>query len=192
MANQAKSNTLTELRSSIDRLDSALMFLLAERTHAIVKVGILKAQQNIPLSYSEKREQDLQHTIEIASERKLSATFMENLFKRIYQRALVIMETQQNKSAMTENVDSLENLRESIYNLDISLCHILAERFNIVLKVGKYKQQQKMQPLVTNRWEQVLADKTKMAEQLGIDIDFIKDLFNMIHAESLRLQEEGL
>lgn len=175
---------LDDLRKTIDHLDSALMFLLAERTRMIIKIGHYKKSHNLPLQKSDKREADLQKTIDIARERNIDSAFIRRLFERMYQEAIAIIE----KENTVDFADTLDHLRESIVNIDMAFCHVLAERFNTVKKVGGVKKAQSLPPLAPQRWEAVLNSKQQMAETLGISPDFIRDIFEAIHQEALRLE----
>lgn len=182
---------LNDLRQAIDHLDAALMFVLAERTHVIYKIGVIKKISDVNFSYSEEREQDLQKIFAMAADRNLDTTFLQHIYTRIYHEALTLMQHLESQSTQLPEFFlkiSLDDLRGSLYNLDVSLCHLLAERFHVAQKVGQYKKKQAIEPLVEDRWQVILASKKKMAEDLGMNADFIVDLMNLIHAESLRLQ----
>lgn len=183
---------LNDLRRSIDYLDNALMFLLAERSRLIVKVGIIKKNENLPFSYSEKRELDLKNIFDQPSFRKLNHDFLKLLFKYIYEHAIQTMQFLNDKDPQNLYTFigqfTLDELRQSIYNTDVSLCYILSERFHLVTKVGYFKKQHHLAPLALDRWQKLLKKRIKLAHALGIDPDFIQGLFNLIHEESLNTQ----
>ena len=184
-------NSLDELRKSIDNLDTALMFLLAERTRLIVKVGIIKNTEGLPFAYTKERESDLKNIFDLASSRSLDINFVQKIFKFIFDHAVNSMKIiDQDKSTMDQNTN-LKDLQISIYNLDISLCHILAERFHLANKIGIYKKQHHMKPLASNRWQNLLKDRIELGKQLGVDSEFIKGIFDIIHIESLRIQKDN-
>lgn len=181
---------LDDFRQSIDNLDTALIFLLAERCRIITKVALIKTQKNIPFEYSEEREGDLKKTFDIAKHNNLDINFISKLFQRIYKEALNIIKQSLKRNNLVETkFTNLERLRLSIYHLDLALCHILAERFQVVLQVREYKKEKKISALVTERWHELLNQKKKLAKALGVDINFTADLFTLIHEESLRIQE---
>ncbi len=187
---------LEDLRSSIDLLDSSLMHLLAERTRAIIKVGLIKKSHDLPSVYSEKRKHDLAKIEEIAVQGQLSRDFVEKLFDRIYQEAINIIEHKVEANDMhDQQLDPeliLADLRRSLFNIDIAICHILMERFRVVLKVGHYKKIYEMPPLAKQRWQQVLSNKIETAKKLNIAESFIEDLFNLIHDEALKLERNEM
>lgn len=184
-------NVLSDLRQAIDHLDAALMFTLAERTHVIVKTGVVKKRDQIAHSYSEAREQALADILARAVERHIPEAFLKKLFERIYQEALVIMtQFEQSGDAMPDFYLqlTLEGLRESLYNLDVALCHLLAERFHVARQVGQHKKTQGLPILAPSRWEAILETKKNMARSLGVDPVFIEDIMNLIHETSLNIQ----
>ena len=85
---------------------------------------------------------------------------------------------------------TLDDLRDSIYNIDVAICYNLAERFHTALKVGEFKRQHQLPALDKNRWETLLNIKVEMALKLGIDAALVRNIFNDIHEESLRLQDQ--
>ena len=188
---------LDDLRKSIDLLDESLMLLLAERMRLIIKVGIVKKYFNLDPTYSEMRKRDLEKTLMLAEQGQISHTFMEKFYHRIYEEALMIIKNITNYNnlinAEEKLLDSemlLADLRKSIYNVDVAICHTLVERLRVVAKVGAYKKTHHLKPLAPKRWHQVLANKLTMARTLKTNEQFIKDLFNLIHEEALRIESE--
>ena len=64
----------------------------------------------------------------------------------------------------------------------------LAERMRCVEEIGKLKQQHGISVLQINRWENLLKDHTAKAQQLGLDSEFIKAVFELIHAQAVKRQ----
>ena len=194
MTNHKKGSELQDYRITIDNLDTSLLFLLAERTRMITKAAIAKKTKNMKPELSPEREKDLQETIAAAQQHGLNTSFVIKLFKCIYTHALPHIEKVQAELDDHEEVIeyNLPDLRKSVFNIDNAICFALAERFRVSLKVGAFKQERQLPALDKERWEQLLNDKIKKGEQLGVDKKLIHDLFEIIHDESLRLQEENL
>jgi chorismate mutase len=57
-----------------------------------------------------------------------------------------------------------------------------------VEEIGKLKQQHGITVLQLNRWESLLADHMARAEQLGLDGEFVKAVFELIHAQAIKRQ----
>lgn len=189
---------LADLRKSIDLLDSSFMLLLSERARLISKIGMVKKQHGVDFTRSDSRKRDLKNLVKTAIERKLRESFITELYEYMYVEALNIIKNLDKNSIPITPPDNhpatqehrLSDLRKSMYNLDMSICHILAERFRVVLKVGLYKKAHDIQPLADNRWQQLLSNKLEVAASLNISKNFIQDIFNLIHQEALFLQSK--
>ncbi|MFF2631276.1 chorismate mutase [Microbacterium sp. NPDC058021] len=72
--------TLQNLRSSIDNIDAALIFMLAERFRCTKQVGILKAEHGMPASDPSREEQQIGRLRRLAEESSLDPEFAEKWF----------------------------------------------------------------------------------------------------------------
>jgi len=68
---------LVRLRGSIDNIDAALVFLLAERFKATQQVGVLKAARGLPPSDPGRELQQVARLRELAREAELDPVFAE-------------------------------------------------------------------------------------------------------------------
>jgi len=84
---------------------------------------------------------------------------------------------------------SLISLRERIDQLDEQLLSLLNQRLQVVKQVGQLKKAQGIPPLQLGRWQQVLSNLLKKAEGSSLSDQFVKDIWNRIHAEALYLEE---
>jgi chorismate mutase len=82
----------------------------------------------------------------------------------------------------------IANLRAEISRIDVKIIHDLAERMKWVEEIGRLKQQHNIPVLQINRWENLLEDHIAKAEKVGLDGDFIKALFEIIHAQAVKRQ----
>lgn len=83
----------------------------------------------------------------------------------------------------------LGELREQIDHVDKELFEIIAQRMDIVEKMGLYKKQNNVTVFQKNRWQEISDSRTKWAEDLGLNPEFMWDLFKLIHDASIRRQE---
>ncbi len=88
--------------------------------------------------------------------------------------------------ATTEN---LNTLRRQIDELDNSLLELLAKRMRVSREIGQYKKEHNMPILQESRYEEILNDRIKQAEQMGMDAEFMKTVLVAIHEESVRNQQ---
>lgn len=87
--------------------------------------------------------------------------------------------------------DGLDGWRKQIDDIDEKIINYLAERIEIVRKIGKFKKQQSIPTFDKNRWEQVLNFCVKKGEKLGLSKKFTKDLLSLIHKYSQQIQEKS-
>ena len=71
---------LLRLRSSIDNVDAALIFLLAERFKCTKQVGQLKAEYGMPPSDPAREEQQVERLRRLAEDADLDPAFAEKWF----------------------------------------------------------------------------------------------------------------
>ncbi|MFC1634577.1 chorismate mutase [Planctomycetota bacterium] len=82
----------------------------------------------------------------------------------------------------------MARLRAEISHVDAQIIQDLAERMKRVEEIGKLKQQHGITVLQLHRWENLLADHMARAEQLGLDSEFVKAVFELIHAQAIKRQ----
>ncbi|WP_425839417.1 chorismate mutase [Microbacterium sp. PA5] len=71
---------LQSLRASIDNVDAALIFLLAERFRCTKQVGVLKAEHGMPASDPAREEQQIARLRRLAIDADLDPEFAEKWF----------------------------------------------------------------------------------------------------------------
>ncbi|HWM15715.1 MAG TPA: chorismate mutase [Microbacterium sp.] len=76
----AAIETLQRLRGSIDNIDAALVYLLAERFRATKQVGLLKAEHGMPASDPAREEQQLSRLRSLAVDAELDPEFAQKWF----------------------------------------------------------------------------------------------------------------
>jgi chorismate mutase len=74
---------LARLRHSIDNIDAALVYLLAERFKATKQVGVLKAQRGLPPSDPGREERQVTRLRALAHEADLDPVFAEKFLEFI-------------------------------------------------------------------------------------------------------------
>jgi chorismate mutase len=79
---------LARLRGSIDNIDAALVYLLAERFKATQQVGILKATSGLPPSDPAREEQQVARLRELARTAELDPVFAEKFLAFIVEEVI--------------------------------------------------------------------------------------------------------
>ena len=82
----------------------------------------------------------------------------------------------------------IARLRAAITQVDSRIIQDLADRMKWVEEIGKLKQQHHISVLQLNRWESLLEDHIAKAQQTGLDGEFIKAIFELIHAQAVKKQ----
>ena len=88
------------------------------------------------------------------------------------------------------SIDRLERLRTLIDEIDYNLMENLRKRINIVDEIGKYKADSGVAIFQLERWMEILRDRERYANELNLHPKMIKELWKIIHNESIRLQTE--
>lgn len=86
--------------------------------------------------------------------------------------------------------EQLQRLREEIDVLDGQLLQVLAARLGVANEIAKVKEKGNLAVYQPKRWEQVLQQRRRMADELGLMPEFVEEIFEKIHAESVRVQED--
>jgi chorismate mutase len=82
----------------------------------------------------------------------------------------------------------MAQMRAEISQIDAKLIQDLAERMKWVEEIGRLKQEHGIPVLQIDRWENLLGDHLARARKAGLDEDFIKALFELIHAQAIKRQ----
>jgi chorismate mutase len=87
-----------------------------------------------------------------------------------------------------KSLDRLEKLRGKIDHADRALLKALGGRMKTVLQIAEFKRKQGLPLVQKGRWKELIRARLQVAEELGLDRDFTKAMFDLIHREALRLQ----
>lgn len=84
---------------------------------------------------------------------------------------------------------SLPQLRHQIDQLDQQIITLLAERMQLVQKVGQHKAAHEIPSLSPERWQHVLQTRQTWAQELGLEPELVLELWNCIHQHALKLED---
>lgn len=114
------------------------------------------------------------------SKQQLSIDEFEKLLNN-----LIISNTKENILPEKINI-----LRKEIDDIDNKLIELLSERMDVSNKIAQIKKKSNVSVLQMNRWNKVLSDRMEYAKTKEISEGFIKEIFELIHKESVKLQDE--
>ena len=86
--------------------------------------------------------------------------------------------------------ENLNELRRQIDECDNDLMEVLAKRMRICREIGTFKKEHNMTILQTGRYNEILDKRGAQGSLCGMDAEFIKQVFEAIHEESVRQQME--
>ena len=92
----------------------------------------------------------------------------------------------------TQTTESLTLLRQQIDQIDNDLLEALSKRMRMSREIGQYKKEHSMPVVQTGRYDDILNSRAAAAEELGMNGDFMKTVYQAIHEESVRQQIEVL
>lgn len=109
-------------------------------------------------------------------------------FRRMFAALQVRRESADNPSYETE----IRALRHAIDEIDGDLIDLLARRMDVARAMGRLKRRHRVSTLQPERWKEVLASRASAAGRKRLSPDFIAQLYQLIHEEAIRVQEEPL
>lgn len=81
--------------------------------------------------------------------------------------------------------------RKMIDSLDKKIIETIALREKLVKEIGEYKAKHKIPALQTSRFQEVLNHAVQAGMQQGLSEEFVTELMNAIHRESLRIESKA-
>jgi chorismate mutase len=109
-------------------------------------------------------------------------------FKKLISSLVV----RQNDTDSIEYKENIDQLRAQIDIVDENILYILNSRMNISRKIGEYKKEHNIAILQTSRWDSLISSMVEKGKDCGLSEKFITLVFNAIHEESVRAQNEIL
>lgn len=82
----------------------------------------------------------------------------------------------------------IEEIRAQIDEADREIIDALARRFSLVDRIGAYKKENNVAIFQISRWKEVFETRQEWGKSLQLDEEFIKDIFRLIHQESIKTQ----
>lgn len=194
---EEKANaTLVECRTEIDRLDIKLIELLSRRAEYVKAIRRLRIDLWESNTYDYKRKDEAIKNIKIEAENKcLNNDFVSNFWREILQDELMSIKLIKSEKVLGVDNDSIpveilfRTYKDWLDSLDRELIEFLSQRMICVKNIWEAKKELKVgNPLDNNRWLEVLKNIKKKALSTGLDKCLIEKLWNIIHTEALRIE----
>ncbi|WP_194774233.1 bifunctional 3-deoxy-7-phosphoheptulonate synthase/chorismate mutase type II [Pararhodonellum marinum] len=84
----------------------------------------------------------------------------------------------------------LEEIREQIDAVDRELLEVMGRRMSLVEKAGLYKKINNVAIFQIERWKNVFKTRPNWAKSMGLDPEFAKELYKLVHTASIKKQTE--
>ncbi len=91
-----------------------------------------------------------------------------------------------------EENGKLEMYRHQIDSIDTQMLELLSQRMDIISEIGKYKKKENITIFQLRRWENIIKTRTKTGQSLNLNKDFIIELLQLVHKESISKQNKIL
>ncbi len=100
---------------------------------------------------------------------------------------LVLRKSNTNDS---EILDKLSQLRNMIDDIDEELINVLKKRTQVIEQIGSYKKNHQITIFQLERWQEMLRTRAQWADKLGLSRIHIEKICQVLHEESIRIQNE--
>ncbi len=87
---------------------------------------------------------------------------------------------------------TLEQLRQRVDSVDHGLLALLAERKRVVLEIARFKRDARLGAHQPDRGAAVLASRTALAAEKGLDVELVRSLFSAIMEASVEEQARAM
>lgn len=87
-------------------------------------------------------------------------------------------------------IQQLELYRRHIDEIDRNILHFLSKRMEIVKNIGELKKENNITILQIRRWTNIYKDRMKRGQELGLDPEFLRNLLELVHQQSIELQQK--
>lgn len=100
------------------------------------------------------------------------------------------LKVREESSSNVEFTNKLEELRSKINNIDREVVELMGQRMALSEKIAEYKKENNVTTYQVDRWNEIFNTRKEWAKKMGVNEEFIAELFKLVHEESVRKQEE--
>lgn len=91
-----------------------------------------------------------------------------------------------------QTTEDLVDLRQQIDEIDNKILEILAKRMRVSREIAQYKLEHAMPVLQAGRYDEILNKRSEQGVAFGMSSEFVKEVFEAIHGESVRTQMQHI
>lgn len=101
--------------------------------------------------------------------------------------ALLLPHKELDRADVQEHVTSL---RQEIDSVDADIIRLFARRMGVVRQIRQWKRKSNVSVLQPDRWRELLQDRIQQGRAQGLSRHFLKSVYDEVHEEAIRQQEE--
>lgn len=116
------------------------------------------------------------------AEQQLSPAQLDELLSKF------ILRKQHTEDGVSSN--KLLELRRIIDEIDDELINVLKKRLLVIEEIGAYKKEHNITIFQLERWQEILRTRAQWASKSGISRQHIEKICQLLHEESIRIQNE--
>jgi chorismate synthase len=94
------------------------------------------------------------------------------------------------RQQMTKKNNSIQRIREEIDFIDDMLLMLLSQRQELVREVGRWKKENRIGIANPKREREIIKKRLLLADEAGLDPDFIKKIYSAVFEHARRIQRE--
>ncbi len=84
----------------------------------------------------------------------------------------------------------LQQFRDQVKTIDLEIIYLLSRRFENVKQIWALKKELDLEVHQEDIWNNLLVDILEESKERFLDDDFVKNIWNLIHAESKKYQQK--
>lgn len=112
----------------------------------------------------------------------------QQITAEVYGQLIHSLHIRQDYTSDLEVTNALASLRSQIDKLDEEVIGLIGERMKLAEQIGAYKKEHNMMIFQLDRWQEIVATRSQLAERMGLSKDFIDKFLEQLHKESIRAQ----
>lgn len=159
--------------------------VICDASHISGKPSLIQsvAQKSIDLDYQGLMVEIHPNPLEALSDAQQQVTPLQlsEIYSSLVQR--------RSRFSNSEMLSKLLELRSRVDAVDDDLIQSLISRKRLIEEIGQHKKNHAITILQLERWEEILERQLKHGRESGLSEQFIKQLYEVIHAEAIRLQQ---
>ena len=160
--------------------------LICDPSHIAGKRALIReiSQKSIDLNYD-----GLMTEVHPYPEKALSDANQQLSFKE-FEEVRGSLEKRSHTIQDQSFINLLDAIRAQVDEADHELLEVLSRRMELIQKIGEYKRDNNVAVLQMERWNHILQTRSEWARALELNVDFILDIYNRLHTESIQNQTE--